>query len=173
LFLPKTAKKLVLIFGVSEVSNLSDIILVNKISNLGLLFTKVEDDIISNQLTKLSSAKIDNSKVIVSSVSVDDFAKVSIVVSTVVSAEVLPKSDKLLKLVIDDGTKHRTVLSGIAKSYAPEALIGKQVLLLANLAPRTMRGVVSEGMILLTEDEKGNHILVSPEKPVPNGSKLS
>jgi methionyl-tRNA synthetase len=88
----------------------------------------------------------------------------------VVHAEAVPKADKLLKLEVDLGTEKRTVLSGIAQHYKPEEVIGRQVTLVANLAPRKMRGIESRGMILMTEDANGKLIFISPEQDTPPGS---
>jgi methionyl-tRNA synthetase len=103
-------------------------------------------------------------------ISIDDFFKTELRVGTVVHAEAVPKADKLLKLEVDLGTEKRTVLSGIAQHYKPEEVIGRQVTLVANLAPRKMRGIESRGMILMTEDANGKLIFISPEQDTPPGS---
>lgn len=103
-------------------------------------------------------------------VSYDDFAKMDLRTATIVAAERVPKSDKLLKLSVDLGTETRTVVSGIAQSFAPEAVVGQQVLLLANLEPRKMMGILSQGMILMANDADGKLVFVSPTKAAPNGT---
>ncbi|MDR2656755.1 MAG: methionine--tRNA ligase [Oscillospiraceae bacterium] len=105
-------------------------------------------------------------------IAIDDFAKIKLITAKVLAAERVPKSDKLLKLTLDDGSGERTVLSGIAQQYAPESMIGKTVALLANLAPRKMRGMVSEGMILAASDDKGNLRLVTLDGDMPAGSEI-
>ena len=99
----------------------------------------------------------------------DDFTKLDIRTATIISAEKMPKADKLLKIEVDLGFEKRTVVSGIAKFYSPEDIIGQQVLLLANLAPRKLRGVQSQGMILMAENEKGELTFVSPKAGWGNG----
>ncbi|GHU67269.1 methionine--tRNA ligase [Clostridia bacterium] len=105
-------------------------------------------------------------------IDIDDFAKIKLITAKVISAERVPKADKLLKLTLDDGAGERTVLSGIAQWYTPESMIGKTVALLANLAPRKMRGFVSEGMILAASDDKGNLRLVTLDGDMPAGSEI-
>ncbi|MDR0396587.1 MAG: methionine--tRNA ligase [Oscillospiraceae bacterium] len=105
-------------------------------------------------------------------ITIDDFAKIKLVAAKTLAAERVPKSDKLLKLTLDDGAGERTVLSGIAQWYAPEDVVGKTVALLANLAPRKMRGVVSEGMILAASDDKGGLKLVTLDGDMPAGSEI-
>ena len=106
-------------------------------------------------------------------ISIDDFAKLDIRIGTVIAAEKMPKSDKLLKLTVNSGLDKRTILSGIAKHYAPEDLIGKQVTFIANLAPRKMMGLESNGMILMAEDRDGKLRLIRPIDEVEPGSKVS
>ncbi|MEM8586314.1 MAG: methionine--tRNA ligase subunit beta, partial [Bacteroidota bacterium] len=102
-----------------------------------------------------------------------DFAKLDLRTATVAAAEKLPKADKLLKLTLDLGFETRTVLSGIAQQYKPEELIGQQVVLVANLAPRKMRGVESQGMILMAEDNDGKLRLVQAADGAGNGEPIS
>jgi methionyl-tRNA synthetase len=142
----------------------------------GLLFEKIEDEVIATQLQKLN----DKRKAVEMAeqpttpakpeVTFDDFAKMDIRVGTVVKAEKMEKSKKLLKLQVDTGLDTRTILSGIAEHYAPEEMIGKQVTLLINLAPRKMMGIESQGMILMAEDKDGKLRLVQPSVSVSNGS---
>jgi methionyl-tRNA synthetase len=148
----------------------------------GLLFAKVEDDVIETQVAKLGPAvpavaptepvaelKTPETK---GQIQYDDFAKMDICVAQIKHAEAVPKADKLLKLTLDAGGAERTVLSGIAEHFKPEEIIGKKVLYLANLAPRKMRGVDSEGMILMAE-ENGKLFFVAPDGDVGPGSRVS
>ena len=102
----------------------------------------------------------------------DDFAKLDIRTATIIAAERVPKADKLLKLTLELGFEQRTVVSGIAQHYAPEAIVGQRVLVLANLAPRTMRGSTSYGMILMAE-ENGKLVFVAPQGEIGNGRQVS
>ena len=102
----------------------------------------------------------------------DDFSRMDIRIGTILEAERVPKTDKLLKLLVDTGIDKRTVVSGIAGSFSPEEIIGKQVTLLANLAPRKIKGIESQGMILMTEDANGKLVFVSPSETVPNGKDV-
>ena len=105
--------------------------------------------------------------------SFDDFTKMDLRVATILTAEKVEKADKLLKLTLDTGLDKRTVVSGIAQYYKPEDIIGKQVTLLANLAPRKIRGIESKGMILMASNEKGELCFISPAGEFPNGSTIS
>jgi methionyl-tRNA synthetase len=102
----------------------------------------------------------------------DDFAKMDIRVGQIVEASKMEKSKKLLKLIINDGIRSRTILSGIAEFFEPEAIIGKKVSFLANLAPRKMMGIESEGMILMAEDADGSLAFMEPGKEVWNGATI-
>jgi methionyl-tRNA synthetase len=108
----------------------------------------------------------------VPTITIEDFIKIDLRVAEVLACVKVEKSDKLLNLTLSIGTEKRTVLSGIAEHYSPEEMIGKRVVLVANLAPRKMRGIESQGMILAGEDETGKIVLVSPEKDLPTGSKV-
>ncbi|HMP85863.1 MAG TPA: methionine--tRNA ligase subunit beta, partial [Lacibacter sp.] len=103
----------------------------------------------------------------------DDFAKLDLRVGTITAAEKVEKADKLLKLSVDMGTETRTIVSGIALHFAPEAIVGKQVVVVANLAPRKMRGIESQGMILMAEDAAGALHFVRPETIVNPGAAVS
>jgi len=105
-------------------------------------------------------------------ISYEDFMKTDLRVGTIVHAEKVPKADKLLKLELDMGTEKRTVVSGIAQHYTPEEIIGRQVTVVANLAPRKMRGIESRGMILMAEDANGKLIFISPQQAAPPGSTV-
>ena len=144
----------------------------------GLLFEKIEDEVIEKQLQKLQRSKESRngspsvSKPQKPSVSYDDFAKMDIRTGTVLEAIKVPKTDKLMQLKIQTGMDERTVVSGIAGFFKPEDLVGKQVCLLANLEPRTIKGITSHGMILLAEDADGKLVLVTPTEGVSNGSEV-
>jgi methionyl-tRNA synthetase len=103
----------------------------------------------------------------------DDFAKLDLKVGTILSAEKVAKADKLLKLEIDLGTEKRTIVSGIALHFTPEEITGRQVVVVANLAPRKMRGIESNGMILLAEDKAGKLHFVKPENMIDAGAGVS
>ena len=106
-------------------------------------------------------------------ITIDDFSKLDIRVGKVLAAERMEKSNKLLKLTIDTGVDQRTVLSGIAQHYTPEEMVGKQVTLIANLAPRKMMGLESQGMVLMAEDSNGKLRLLQPNEVVTPGSVVS
>ena len=103
----------------------------------------------------------------------DDFAKIDLKTGTILSAEKVAKADKLLKLEIDLGFAVRTIVSGIAQHFEPADIVGKQVVVVANLAPRKMRGIESNGMILMAEDKAGKLHFVSPANTIENGSGVS
>ena len=156
----------------------------HELGQSALLFAKIEDDEINTQIQKLLTAKrmneleeTDHSVKTVpelkSEIVYDDFAKMDIRIGTITEAERVPKSDKLLKLKIDDGMGGRQILSGIAKHFAPEDIIGRQVTFLANLAPRKMMGHESQGMILMAEDCDGKLALIAPGDAVWNGGGVS
>ena len=148
-----------------------------------LLFSKIEDDTIQKQLDKLDASKKANASASSATkitpqkddITFDDFTKLDLRVGTIIKAEKLPKTKKLLVLKVDTGIDVRTIVSGIAESFTPEEVIGKRVTVLVNLAPRTLRGVESQGMILMTEDESGNLVFVNPDSSfqVTNGLKIS
>lgn len=102
----------------------------------------------------------------------EDFSKMDIRIGTILSAEIVPKTQKLLKLEVDTGIDRRTVVSGIAEYFEPEELVGKQAAFLVNLEPRKIRGVESNGMILMAQDEGGKLRLVIPNQGVANGSEV-
>lgn len=150
----------------------------HRIGNPQLLFRKIEDQEIQAQLDRLEATKkqnqMENSSVAPQkdTIQYDDFSKMDIRVGTILSAEKMPKANKLLVMQIDTGIDTRTIVSGIAEHFAPEELIGKQVSVLVNLAPRPLRGVESQGMILLAEDADGKLVFVSPEQAVGNGAVI-
>lgn len=143
-----------------------------------LLFEKIEDDAISYQVNKLLATKNANqaatAKTVPSkeAVTFDDFSRVDIRTATILEAEKVPKTTKLLKLKIDTGLDVRTIVSGIAEYYEPENLIGKQISIVANLEPRKIKGIESKGMILMAEDKDGKLVIVTPASKVSNGSMI-
>lgn len=150
-----------------------------KLPKPSLLFSKIEDEVIQAQMEKLQNTVKANMEAeyhtapIKETVSFDDFQKVDIRVGTVLACERVPKMKKLLKFTIADGLENRTIISGIAQWYEPEQLVGKQVLFVANLAPREFKnGLVSEGMILSAENWDGNICLATTAKEVKPGSRL-
>ncbi len=149
------------------------------LENQGLLFDKIEDDIIQQQIDKLSKAKQENllaGKEVLplkEEIAFDNFAQTDIRIGTIIGAEKVAKSKKLLKLLVNDGFKQRTILSGIAEYYSPEDVIGLQVTFLANLAPRKIMGNESEGMILMAEDKDGSLVFLKPSKGIWDGASVS
>ncbi|MEW4922489.1 methionine--tRNA ligase [Algibacter sp. 2305UL17-15] len=195
-FLPFTSEKLKGILNVSS----SDLMEENRIENswndvssqetllpsgheIGkaeLLFSKIEDDTIQKQLDKLEASKkaneIANATVEPQkdTITFEDFTKLDIRVGTILEAEKMPKTKKLLKLKVDTGIDTRTIVSGIAESFTAEEVIGKRVTVLVNLAPRALRGVESQGMILMTETPEGKLVFVNPDDTeVGNGLQVS
>jgi len=143
-----------------------------------LLFEKIEDETIQAQLDKLAQTKEDNeaaNKVATpakDNIEFDDFVKMDIRVGTIIEAEKVAKTKKLLQLKVDTGIDQRTVVSGIAEFFKPEEIIGKQVSILVNLAPRKIRGIESQGMILMAEDATGKLEFVAPDSAVKEGSEI-
>jgi len=150
----------------------------HQLNEPSLLFDKIEDDVIERQLEKLRKAKEANERANIKvtplkdSVTYDEFSKMDIRIAKVLEAERVPKTQKLLKLKIDTGVDTRTIVSGIAEFFTPEQMVGKQVVVLANLEPRTIRGIESHGMILMAEDVDGRLQLVIPAHSVSNGSTV-
>lgn len=182
-FLPFTADKLyrMLNLSVQTWSKLGETELLPVGAQLNapeLLFDKIEDDVVEQQLAKLKNTKEQNnaSKPSVepqkTSVSFDDFGKMDIRVVTVKHAEKVPKTDKLLKLTIDTGLDTRTIVSGIAEYYSPDSLIGKQVCVLVNLEPRKIKGIESQGMILMARNQDGKMCLVQPSEAMNQGASI-
>ena len=189
-FLPFTSTKLKHILCHSDLENeaewntvsTQDVLLPanHKIGKGELLFAKIEDEDIQKQLDKLEASKkaneAANKKVEPQkeTIAFDDFTKLDMRVGTIIEAEKMPKAKKLLVLKVDTGIDIRTIVSGIAESFTPEEVIGKQVTVLVNLAPRALRGVESEGMILMTENAEGDLVFVNPDKTgVKNGLTIS
>ena len=190
-FLPFSAAKLRTMLGMEsfEWDNLGRTDLLAEGHKLGesvLLFEKIEDDVIQKQLDRLERIKAENDKKALEEAeqnykakpvgelcTIDDFAKLDIRTATVTACEKVKKSDKLLKFTLDDGSgTPRTILSGIQAWYNPEDLIGKQVLFIANLAPRVMKGIESQGMILSAENFDGSISVTTVEHPVKPGSQV-
>ncbi len=143
-----------------------------------LLFAKIEDETIQKQLDRLEATKTANEAAAKTAapakenISFDDFTKMDIRIGTILEAEKVAKTKKLLKLLIDTGIDRRTVVSGIAEYYKPEDIIGKQVSILVNLAPRKIKGIESQGMILMGEDANGELVFVQPSKDIKPGSEV-
>ena len=143
-----------------------------------LLFEKIEDDVIQCQLDKLEATKAANMAAEAAqyvepqkdTIQFDDFQKMDIRVSTILAAEKVVKTKKLLKLTVDTGIDKREIVSGIAEHFSPEELVGKQVLVLVNLAPRELKGILSKGMILMAEDASGKLRLLQPGDVTNNGA---
>lgn len=185
-FLPFTAKKLSSMLKLNEGLKWNDATRTNllltghQIDTASLLFEKVEDETITAQVQKLEDSKKQNALDNVAAVepskaetSFDDFSKMDIRIGTILEAERVPKTDKLLKLLIDTGIDKRTVVSGIAGFYKPEDIIGQQVSILVNLAPRKIKGIESRGMILMAENNKGELSFVAPTRAdINNGGAV-
>ena len=156
----------------------------HRIGTTELLFEKIEDAAIEKQLQRLENTKLANqqeaqanTEVTVAPqkefISYDDFAKMDIRIGTILEAEKMPKADKLLILKVDTGIDQRTIVSGIAQSFAPEEIIGKKVTVLVNLAPRKLRGVESQGMILMVENSEGKYTFINPDtEGIANGTEV-
>ena len=185
-FLPFTATKLKGILNLETSISWDDIsdknVLIpaeHQINKGELLFSKIEDKTIDAQLEKLQATKLANeqeNKVVEpqkETIEFDDFTKLDIRIGTILEAEKVAKTKKLLKLKVDVGIDTRTIVSGIAESFSPEDIIGQQVSVLVNLAPRKIRGVESQGMILMTDTPDGKLAFVEPEKTVKNGQQIS
>ncbi|MEQ9298289.1 MAG: methionine--tRNA ligase [Cyclobacteriaceae bacterium] len=150
----------------------------HQLNKATLLFEKIEDEVITKQIEKLKTPEIDMEETAAvapqkETINFDDFLKMDIRTGTILEAEAVPKSNKLLKFKVDTGIDERTVLSGIAKHYSPEEMVGKQVTILVNLAPRKIMGFESQGMILMAEDADGAIRLLQPDELTQNGSVIS
>jgi methionyl-tRNA synthetase len=149
-----------------------------------LLFAKIEDSVVEAQIAKLHATKAANEssgaqeraytvKPQKEMCTYDDFEKLDIRTATVLEAERVPNTDKLLKLTIETGIDRRTIVSGIAESYTPEQMLGKQICILANLQPRVIRGIESKGMILMAEQPDGKMRFITPQEVLADGSQIS
>ncbi len=183
-FLPFSAEKLRGMLNMEQVQwdklGHTDILATGgKLEQPVLLFEKIDDATIDAQLQRLERIKQENimrnftPKAVAEPCSYDDFAKLDIRVGTVKECQKVKKADKLLQFTIDDGMKGRTIVSGIAKWYEPEELIGKQVCFIANFPPKRLKGVESQGMILSAEDADGRLVVIGPTGPVKPGVKVS
>jgi methionyl-tRNA synthetase len=183
-FMPFTAEKLRTILNISQLTwadaGRADLLSEGQnITNIGLLFEKVEEETVAAQVKKLEDAKQQNlleGKVVTpikDEIQYDDFSKMDIRIGTIIAAEKVAKSKKLLKLTINDGLKERTILSGIGEHFQPENIVNQQVTFLANLAPRKMMGMESEGMVLMAEDKNGSLSFIQPDKNIWNGGVVA
>jgi len=190
-FLPNTAKKMCYMMKVVEKMLDWENAGTMKLLSIGyslrepqLLFRKIEDTEVSAQIEKLKQkttqikSMTENIESLEKSplkpeIIFDDFPKIDLKVGTITAAEKVEKADKLLKLEVDMGFEKRTIVSGIAMHFAPADIIGKQVTVVANLAPRKMRGIESNGMILMAEDANGKLIFINPDEAASNGSVVS
>jgi methionyl-tRNA synthetase len=195
-FLPTTAKKMLHLMKVVEKMLEWENAGKTKLLSVGyslrapeLLFRKIENEEIEAQVAKLKAGLVKPAEAakpateasdtaaepaaVKPEIVYDDFAKLDLRVGTIVAAEKVPKADKLLKLQVDLGFETRTIVSGIAEHFKPEDITGKQVVVVANLAPRKMRGIESNGMILMAGDKAGKLHFVNPVDAIDNGSSVS
>ena len=178
-FLPKTAKKLQHILGIeidswSQAGSFQLISENSKIHQAEILFAKIDDEFVENEVKKLKndinmSSNFPPQKELAS---FEDFTKMDIRLGTIIAAEKVEKADKLLQLTVQTGIDTRTIVSGIAEHYLPEEIIGKTVAVLLNLAPRKIRGIESQGMILMAENEEGTLSFMIPEKLFNAGGEI-
>ncbi|MBT0551176.1 methionine--tRNA ligase [Riemerella anatipestifer] len=184
-FMPFSSEKLLNMFNTqlcnwSELENQKVLLAEgHQINEPSLLFSKIEDETIEAQIQKLEQTKINNkkktnpnAKPMKDEITLDDFTKIDLRTATILEAEKVEKADKLLKFKVDTGVDIRTVVSGIAESFTPEECVGKQVMILLNLAPRKIRGIESQGMLLLTTKPDGKLSFVTPDEPVDNGVEI-
>ena len=182
-FLPFTAEKIRRMLAVEPLGweRLGEAELLpagHRIGEPELLFEKIEDEAVEAQLRKLSETKAANaaaeskqqSEPQKDTISFEDFQRMDIRVSTILEAQRVAKTKKLLRLTVDTGIDRREIVSGIAEHYTPEELVGKQVLVLVNLAPRELKGILSQGMILMAEDASGKLRLLQPDETTTNGA---
>ncbi|CAM3427385.1 methionine--tRNA ligase [Aquirufa ecclesiirivi] len=183
-FLPFTTQKLRNALGIEKadwslLGDFDSVPVGTVLKNPGLLFEKLEDDVIQKQVDKLNQTKqqmLLQSKQpnpIKETIDFESFAKMDIRIGQVIAAEKMEKSKKLLKLTVDDGIRQRTILSGIAEHFQVEEVIGRKVTFLANLAPRKMMGLESEGMILMAEGQDGKLSFIQPDMGIWNGASVS
>ena len=181
-FLPYSAQKLRTILNLDDPIDWNDIskktVLLKTghiIGKQALLFEKVEDDAIAFQLDKLLKTKSNNQKKVSDlppkkdEISFEDFSQLDLRVGTIVAAEKIKKTKKLLQLKVDLGEEVRTIVSGIADSFSPEEVLNKKVTVLTNLTPRSIKGVESQGMLLMSEDKAGKVVIISPDEGAGNG----
>jgi methionyl-tRNA synthetase len=184
-FLPHTSDKLATILNfktlektleLADISQLETLLPAkHQIEKADLLFSKIEDKQVEAQLNKLKQSKAENKEENMELepqkelVTFEDFSKLDIRTGTIVEAQKMPKTKKLLVLKVDIGLENRKIVSGIAEHYKPEDVIGKQVSVVINLKPIKLRGTLSEGMILMTENKEGKLVFVNPDSKTPNG----
>jgi methionyl-tRNA synthetase len=182
-FLPFSMNKLRSLIDLNELkwseAGKTDLLVPGHLINKpGLLFDKIEDEEIAKQIDKLLATKKANEAAETKtaggkdSITFDDFSKIDIRTATILEAEKVPKTNKLLKLKIDTGLDIRIIVSGIAEYYEPDTIIGKQISIVANLEPRKIKGIESKGMILMAEDTDGKLVMVTPSVKVSNGSLI-
>jgi methionyl-tRNA synthetase len=183
-FLPESAQKLATMLNLElgnwATAGRSDALSIgHQLKEPALLFAKIEDAVVETQVQKLLDTKKENQLASTpvtpakDDVSFDDFGQMDLRIGTIVAAEKVAKTKKLLKLTVDLGLEERTIVSGIAEYFIPEALIGQQVQVLLNLAPREIKGIKSQGMLLMAENADGSLALMQPSKPVRNGSGVA
>ncbi len=181
-FLPRTCKKLQDMLNLQDLSwsdagNSNLISAAHQLNKPELLFERIEDAQVEQQIAKLEASKAENQTVEVSTskaeISFEDFTKMDIRIGKVLKAEKVHKSKKLLKLQIDTGLDQRTIVSGIAQHYTPEQVVGKQVTILINLAPRKIMGIDSQGMVLMAENSDGTLSFLQPDQEVNPGGEVS
>lgn len=173
-FLPNTAKKIRTMLNIEK--GFEGYEPGHTIGKADLLFSKVEDEEMDKQIEKLkkveNSTEESNARPFKDNISFDDFMKMDIRVGTILTVEKVKKADKLLQLSVDLGSETRTIVSGIAQHFNPEDVVGKQVSVLCNLEPRKIRGVESQGMILMAEDDAGKLMFISPTDRIDSGSEI-
>ncbi len=179
-FLPYTAVKLQSFLNIQSISwdEIESVELLptgHTINKPELLFSRIDDDVIDAQIQKLEDSKTENkmtnpnAKPQKEECTFDDFQKIDLRVGTILEAKKVKKADRLLEFQVDTGIDVRTIVSGVAESFSPDDLIGKQVMVLVNLAPRKIKGIVSQGMLLLTDKEDGKLSFVTPDDTIKNG----
>lgn len=182
-FLPFSSKKLNSFLNIEtntwkKAGSLDLISAGHELGKSEILFSKIEDTKIDEQIEKLEASQKANATTSINlppmkdEITFDDFMKMDIRVGHIIAAEKVKKADKLLQLTVDTGIDKRTVVSGIAEHFSPEEVIGQKISILLNLAPRKIRGVESQGMILMGEDEKGKLTFISPQNDIPAGSEI-
>jgi methionyl-tRNA synthetase len=177
-FLPKTGKKLQQMLGIEltdwQIGGDTSIMQENAyIHEPEILFSKIDDSMVEFEVNKLKDTHVPNAfEPQKEAVAFDDFSKMDIRLGTIISAQKVEKADKLLQLTVKTGLDERTIVSGIAEHYKPEEIIGKTVAVLLNLAPRKIRGIESQGMILMAENEQGELSFMTPEKAFAAGSSI-
>ena len=183
-FLPFTSKRLAGLLNMPQLhwADAGQIDLLkpgNQLNNPEYLFERIEDSVIEAQVQKLldtkklNEAEASDVAPTKEMITYEDFAKLDIRVGTIIEAERVPKTKKLLKLRIDTGIDQRTIVSGIAEDYDPRDIVGQKACFLVNLQPRNIRGIESDGMILMAEDAEGGLCFVMPSEEFDNGSQVS